>query len=181
MESENSAAEVPEGSPSPSPSPPQPSTSQEGASKHLAGLPSRGLFSSTIPSSNLGGIRVYICDHDTSPPEEQVIKTNCTNILIRALQINKQKNEEKEANAKTAQEKKGKRSAPRTLEGKSPAKRANTGGASSTSRHGSSTTPSEKALQMMTVEQLRALLRERGQSTKGKKDELIARLKNKGT
>lgn len=41
--------------------------------------------------------------------EEQVIKTNGTNILIRALQINKEKSEQKDAHAKAAQEKKGKR------------------------------------------------------------------------
>ncbi|KAH7670331.1 DET1- and DDB1-associated protein 1 N-terminal [Dioscorea alata] len=177
MEHKNSSTESPESSPSP-PSPP-PTSSPGGAAKHLVGLPSRGLFSSTIPSSNLGGMRVYVCDHDTAPPEEQVIKTNGTNILIRALQINKEKSEQKDAHAKAAQEKKGKRSATRALESKSPAKRANTGGSLSTSRQGSSNTPSEKTLQVMTVEQLRAHLRERGLSTKGKKDELIARMKNK--
>ncbi|KAG0496729.1 hypothetical protein HPP92_001420 [Vanilla planifolia] len=70
-----------------------------GASKYLKDLPSRGLFSSRFPSSNLGSIRVYVCDHDTTPPEDQVIKTNATNILIRSLQLSKQKNDAKDAKA----------------------------------------------------------------------------------
>ncbi|KAJ6764210.1 DET1- AND DDB1-ASSOCIATED PROTEIN 1 [Salix koriyanagi] len=39
-----------------------------GASRFLANLPSRGFLSSAVSSSNLGGMRVYICEHDTSPP-----------------------------------------------------------------------------------------------------------------
>ncbi|KAH7667063.1 DET1- and DDB1-associated protein 1 N-terminal [Dioscorea alata] len=89
MECKNSLTESPESSPSP-PSP-SPNSSPRGAVKQLVGLPSRGLFSSTILSSNLGEMRVYVCDHNTAPPEEQVIKTNGMNILIKALQINKEK------------------------------------------------------------------------------------------
>ncbi|KAJ6800151.1 uncharacterized protein M6B38_205065 [Iris pallida] len=212
------------------------------ASSLLANLPSRGLLSSTVLSSNLGGIRVYVCDHDTSPPEEQLIKTNTTNILIRALQINKQKSDAKDAASKGN---KGKRSAGRSLESRTPAKRANTGGASSSTRlyfgislclvfkssfvfvgvlsswtnrsyyqlhwvpdhvyipliyifgllyysifrsknyfsdlEGSSSRFSEKTLQAMTVERLRGLLKERGLSPKGKKDELVSRLRDEGT
>ncbi|KAH7667064.1 DET1- and DDB1-associated protein 1 N-terminal [Dioscorea alata] len=107
-------------------------------------IPSRAsfpwLFSSIILSSNLGEMRVYVCDHDTALPEEQVIKINGMNILIKALQINKEK------------KKKGKRSVTRTLESRSLSKRANTGGSLSTSRQGSSNTPSEKILQFMTIE-----------------------------
>ncbi|RYR77772.1 hypothetical protein Ahy_A01g002372 isoform A [Arachis hypogaea] len=39
-----------------------------GASSFLSDLPSRGLFSSTVVSSNPGGMRVYVCDHETMPP-----------------------------------------------------------------------------------------------------------------
>ncbi|XP_020262595.1 uncharacterized protein LOC109838569, partial [Asparagus officinalis] len=147
-----------------------------GASSLLSDLPSRGLFSSTVLSSSLGGMRVYVCDHDTSPPEEQVIKTNTTNILIRALQINKQKTDLKEATKPN----KGKRSAGRALEERTPAKKANTASSSSGARHeGSSATEfTEKKLQSMTVERLRLQLRERGLSPKGKKDELISRLRD---
>lgn len=146
-----------------------------GASKYLANLPSHGLFAAV--TSNPGGMRVYVCDHDTSPPDDQVIKTNTTNILIRALQLNKQRSEE--VNAKTAAVSiRGKRSAFRLYDGRNPAKRANTGSASGTSgQEGSSIGVPEKALHSLTVERLRALLKERGLSLRGKKDELIARLK----
>ncbi|CAL9057894.1 unnamed protein product [Musa banksii] len=150
-----------------------------GASKYLAGLPSRGLFSSAVLSSNPGGIRVYVCDHETAPPEGQVIKTNSTNILIRALQINKQKSDAKDVIAKSAADSSTvKRSAVRTLERRSPPKKMKTSSASTSHRGSCSSELSEKKLQTMTVERLRALLKERGLSPKGKKDELIARLKD---
>nr|XP_010927728.1 uncharacterized protein LOC105049687 isoform X2 [Elaeis guineensis] len=141
-----------------------------GASKYLANLPSRGLFSNTVPSSNLGGIRVYVCDHDTAPPDEQLIKTNTTNILIRALQINKQKSDSKDAATKaTPESKKGKRSAERTSEGRTP-KRAKTKTAPGNShQEGTSSGFSRRMLQTMTVERLRALLKERGFSPRGKR------------
>ncbi|THU54205.1 hypothetical protein C4D60_Mb10t22590 [Musa balbisiana] len=149
-----------------------------GASKYLAGLPSRGLFSSAV-LSNPGGIRVYVCDHETAPPEGQVIKTNSTNILIRALQINKQKSDAKDVIAKSAADSNTvKRSAVRTSERRSPPKKTKTSSASTSHRGSSSSELSEKKLQTMTVERLRALLKERGLSPKGKKDELIARLKD---
>ncbi|PKU75653.1 uncharacterized protein LOC110096453 isoform X1 [Dendrobium catenatum] len=149
-----------------------------GASKFLTNLPSRGLFSSAVLSSNLGSMRVYVCDHDTSPPEEQLIKTNATNILIRSLQINKLRIDSKDAKASVAITK-GKRSAARPLDGKSSAKRTNTGATSSSGRQeGSSTGFSERMLQTMTVERLRAILKDKGLSPKGKKDELISRLKD---
>ncbi|CAD6253939.1 unnamed protein product [Miscanthus lutarioriparius] len=95
-----------------------------GAGKFLAGLPSLGNFSSGSSSSNLvqtltlktpllyictffarwrgeGGFRVYVCEHSTDPPEGQVIKTDSTNILIRHLQLNKQKSEGKDADSRT--------------------------------------------------------------------------------
>nr|CAD1836619.1 unnamed protein product [Ananas comosus var. bracteatus] len=105
----------------------------EGAAKFLVGLPSRGNFSSTIPSSNLGGIRVYVCEHDTDP-QGQIVKTDTTNILIRSLQISKQKSEANDA--KAAERGKGKRSGARNSDGRSPAKRANTGAAVASSRQG---------------------------------------------
>ncbi|XP_078433461.1 SAP domain-containing protein [Wolffia australiana] len=149
-----------------------------GASKYLADLPSQGFFSSTIHSSNLDSIRVYVCDHDTSPPEEQIIKTNTTNILIRSLQLNKQRSEAKEGKGKAVPESKGKRVSDRGLEGRSSVKKANTASGSSSPRgEGSKFFPSDKELQSFTVEKLRSLLKERGMSVKGKKDELISRLK----
>ncbi|RRT80750.1 hypothetical protein B296_00023156 [Ensete ventricosum] len=106
-----------------------------GASKYLAGLPSRGLFSSAVLSSNPGGMRVYVCDHETAPPEGQVIKTNTTNILIRALQINKQKSDAKDVIAKSAADSSTvKRSAVTTSERRSPPKKMKTSSASTSHR-----------------------------------------------
>ncbi|AED97754.1 SAP domain-containing protein [Arabidopsis thaliana] len=91
----------------------QPSdSSDQTASKFLSDLPSRGFLSSTVVSSNPGSLRVYICEHDTSPPE------------------------------------------------------------------GSSSRTGERDFQSLTVEKLRAMLKEKGLPTKGRKDELIARLKS---
>ncbi|KAG6516900.1 hypothetical protein ZIOFF_020275 [Zingiber officinale] len=118
-----------------------------GASKHLVDLPSRGLFSSPVLSSTPGTMRVYVCERETAPPahtslvlamlsvvtltsrvdlcyvEDQLIKTNTTNILIRALQINKQKSELKDVTAKSSTDGcNGKRSV-RTTEGRAPPKK----------------------------------------------------------
>ncbi|CAL5372991.1 unnamed protein product [Camellia sinensis] len=195
-----------------------------GASKFLADLPSRGLFSSTVPSSNpvlralivrgvqkskspdqpdetdlknkeadgfvlrngwqQGGMRVYICDHDTSPPattgpcakcEDQLIKTNQTNILIRSLVLKKQKGDSSSKDVKTAaaSEASRKRPAEKVMDGRASAKRAATN-----TQEGSKSRVPEKDLHSLTVERLRALLREKGLSNRGKKDELVARLRS---
>ncbi|XP_042497153.1 uncharacterized protein LOC122075980 [Macadamia integrifolia] len=153
-----------------------------GASKYLANLPSRGLFSSTVISSNPGGVRVYICEHDTSPPEEQLIKTNQTNILIRSLTLKNQKCDSSSKDAKgkaTTESTKGKRAAERAVDGRNSAKRVNkTNGSGKPQQEGTSTRTVERDFQGLTVERLRARLKERGLSVKGKKDELIARLKD---
>ncbi|XP_042421044.1 uncharacterized protein LOC122009094 [Zingiber officinale] len=145
------------------------------ASKHLFGLPSRGFFSSTVLSSNPGKMRVYVCERETAPPEGQVIETtDTTNILIRALQINNLKN----VTIKSSTDGCTSKRSFRTSEGRvSPKKMKNTS-VSTTSHQGSSSTEfSERTLQTMTVERLRTLLKDRGFSPKGRKDELIARLK----
>lgn len=136
------------------------------ASKLLSNLPSRGLFSSTVSSSNLGGIRVYVCDHDTAPPENQVIKTDQMNILIRSLTLKKQKSDVADGSRKRASD--------RAADGRASAKRAMT----NSQQDGSSSRAADREFQGLTVERLRALLKERGLSVKGKKDELIARLRN---
>ncbi|XP_057767497.1 uncharacterized protein LOC130987822 [Salvia miltiorrhiza] len=136
-----------------------------GASKFLANLPSRGNFSSTVLSSNLGGTRVYICHRDTSPPDDQVIRTNQTNILIRSLTLMKQKGDSGSKDGKGAGSRK--RAAEKSLDGKAAGKKA-----MSSTQHGSS-----QELQSLTVDKLRALLRDKGLSATGRKDELIARLR----
>ncbi|KAG8093302.1 hypothetical protein GUJ93_ZPchr0012g20550 [Zizania palustris] len=144
----------------------------------LDNLPSRGNFVATSVASSMGGLPVYVCLHDTAPPEGQVIDTDTTNILIRSLQLNKQKSEAKDLGSRIPGESsKGKRSASRILDGKNPSKRPNTSSSAGLSSHGESASVfSEQTLQSFTVEKLRILLKERGLSPKGKKDELIARL-----
>ncbi|KAG8379430.1 hypothetical protein BUALT_Bualt07G0087600 [Buddleja alternifolia] len=147
-----------------------------GASKFLANLPSRGLFSSTVLSSNPGGMRVYICDHDTSPPdlnrysvvsEDQLIKTNQTNILIRSLMLKNQKGDSSSRDGKVSVANQGsrKRAAEKALD-KAAGKKAMSSTQLGSSQEGSSRVL-DKDLDSLKVEKLRALLKERGLSTKG--------------
>ncbi|XP_021847593.2 uncharacterized protein [Spinacia oleracea] len=155
---------------SPPPSDSIPTTSGTVA-EFLTDLPSRGLFSSTaVSSSNPGGIRIYVCDHETAPPENQVIKTDQMNILIRSLTLKKQQGE--------ATDNSRKRAADRAADGRASAKRASTSSQNSARQGGSSSRAADKKFQGLTVERLRALLKEKGLSPKGKKDELIERLRN---
>ncbi|XWS60278.1 hypothetical protein CRYUN_Cryun07bG0022800 [Craigia yunnanensis] len=144
------------------------------ASKFLSNLPSRGHLSSTAISSNLGGMRVYICEHNTSPPESQHIKTNQENILIRSLMLNNKKGDSSSKDGKAAAEGPRKRAAERVMDSRASAKKANT---QSSSRPEGSSSRAAEDFHSLTVEKLRALLKERGLSPKGKKDELITRLK----
>ncbi|XWS51402.1 hypothetical protein CRYUN_Cryun12cG0173300 [Craigia yunnanensis] len=146
-----------------------------GASKFLSNLPSGGHLSSSVISSNLGGMRVYICEHNTSPPESQHIKTNQQNILIRSLMLNNKKGDSSSKDVKAAAEGPRKRAAERVMDSRASAKKANT--QSNSRQEGSSSRAAEKDYHSLTVERLRVLLKERGLSPKGKKDELIARLK----
>ncbi|PIN22480.1 hypothetical protein CDL12_04809 [Handroanthus impetiginosus] len=148
-----------------------------GASKYLANLPSRGLLSSTVLSSNPGGMRVYICERDTSPPEDQLIKTNQINILIRSLMIKNQKGDSgsKDGKGTAANQGSRKRAADKALD-KASGKKVMNNPQLGSSQEGSSRVL-DKDLHSLTVEKLRALLKERGLSGKGKKDELIARLR----
>ncbi|KAG5617938.1 hypothetical protein H5410_017762 [Solanum commersonii] len=148
-----------------------------GAAKYLAGLPSRGLFSSNVLSSTPGGMRVYVCDHETSPPEDQLIKTNQQNILIRSLMLKKQRGEysSKDGKGISSNDNGRKRAAEKALDSRASAKKA------TTSNHAASAQETSKIhapeIQNMTVEKLRVLLKEKGLSLRGRKDELIARLR----
>ncbi|XP_043703851.1 uncharacterized protein LOC122653952 [Telopea speciosissima] len=177
-----------------------------GASKYLANLPSRGLFSSTVISSNpissytlqlfnpsdllsvLYSAVVKSISHARSSyphiyfhPEEQLIKTNQTNILIRSLTLKKQKSDSSSKDVKgkgTTESTKGKRAAERAVDGRASAKRVNmTNRSGNPKQEGTSTRTFERDFQGLTVERLRARLKERSLSVKGKKDVLIARLK----
>uniref|UniRef100_A0A8I6XJE9 SAP domain-containing protein n=1 Tax=Hordeum vulgare subsp. vulgare TaxID=112509 RepID=A0A8I6XJE9_HORVV len=144
---------------------------ERGAAKFLTGLPSRGNFSSSSLSSNLGGLRVYVCEHDTNPPEGQVIETDTTNILIRHLQLKKKESEAKDAGSRTQGESgKAKRCAARSLGVQKSSKKPKLGSSSGLpSSEEAISGFSQHTLQSFTVERLRALLRQRGLTTKGKK------------
>ncbi|KAG6410606.1 hypothetical protein SASPL_128668 [Salvia splendens] len=118
-----------------------------GASKFLANLPSRGNFSSTVLSSCLAN--------------NQVIRTNQTNILIRSLMLMKQKGDSGSKDGKGAGSSQGsrKRAAEKSLDGKDVGKKA-----MFSTQHGSS-----QELQSLTVDKLRALLRDKGLSATGRK------------
>lgn len=146
--------------------------SSSGASLFLANLPSRGLFSSTVVSSNPGGMRVYVCDHDTSPPEGQHIKTNQQNILIRSLTLKKQRGD---SSSKDGSDGSRKRNAEKGLE-RASAKKTNN--QINSRQEGSNSQTTTRDFHNLTVERLRALLKSKGLSTKGKKEELITRLKD---
>lgn len=150
--------------------------------QHLKALPSRGCFAAPFTPSNPDGLRPYVCDHDTAPPEDQVIKTDSTNILIRSLTLKKGKTEPKPKDNRrksVAENAKGKRPAEKPLDDKTSAKRPNSGTASVNSKkEGGSSRLSEKDLQSFTVDKLRSLLKEKGLPIKGKKDELITRLRS---
>ncbi|CAA2955882.1 Hypothetical predicted protein [Olea europaea subsp. europaea] len=155
----------------------QPSNSKDGsagAAKFLVGLPSRGLLSSTVVSSKPGMMRVYVCDHDTSPPDDQLIKTNQMNILIRSLMLMNQRTDSCSKDGKGIDENQGlrKRTAERHLDGKA-SKRAML----STDLQVGSQSCEPDNLHFLTVERLRALLKEKGLPVRGRKDVLISRLR----
>ncbi|XP_024381726.1 protein LOWER TEMPERATURE 1 [Physcomitrium patens] len=154
-----------------------------GAAQFLSNLPSRGCFVQPATSTS-GQLTTYICQHDTSPPDEQLIKTDSTNILIRALTLGKKKGKgepksatkDNKGKVPATEESKGKRPAERLPEEKPILKRANVGGASAP--EGGTSRYAEKDLQTLTVQKLKSMLKEKGLPLKGLKDELIARLLN---
>lgn len=113
---------------------------------------------------------------------DQVISTNQTNILIRSLMLKKQRNDAvlKDVKGKSTTEiTKGKRAAERTADGRASAKRASLNlNPRSSQQEKSGGCAFDKEFQSLTVDKLRILLRGRGLSVKGKKEELIARLRN---
>ncbi|GMH16734.1 hypothetical protein Nepgr_018575 [Nepenthes gracilis] len=144
------------------------------ASKFLANLPYRGLFSSTVTSSNLGGLRVYISEHDTSPPEHQMIKTDQMNILVRSLTLKKQKGDMKAASLAEGSRK---RVSERSADERAFSKRAVMNTQYGSQQEGLNIRSWDN-YQSLTVQRLRALLKERGLSPTGKKAKLIARLRS---
>ncbi|CAN6718197.1 unnamed protein product [Malus baccata var. baccata] len=140
-----------------------------GPSMLLQNLPSRGLFSSTVLSSN-PFIPLLTLQLDLFYPDGQLIQTNQQNILIRSLTLKKQKGDSSSKDAKSAgaAESSKKRPAERVLDSKASAKKA-TSQTSSRQEGSSSQASSSRDFQGLTVERLRALLKAKGLSTKGKK------------
>ncbi|OEL19152.1 hypothetical protein BAE44_0019829 [Dichanthelium oligosanthes] len=161
-----------------------------GAAKFLAGMPSRGNFSSGSVSSSLGGFRVYVCEHSTDPPGQWSLGY----VVMSWVFVFS----EKKCCVSCAQNV----SAARSLDVNNSAKRANLGTPSGSSVYEfqennmlhSCFCPnpayiviflesygyfnlaeepisgfSQHTLQSFTVERLRGLLRQGGLSTKGKK------------
>ncbi|EFJ11126.1 hypothetical protein SELMODRAFT_271942 [Selaginella moellendorffii] len=147
MEGECSAEASPQGNPS------------------LLGLPCRGNFTSVVPSSSLGGLRVYVCDSDPRPGV-QVVKTDSTNILIRSLMLKKPKEQEAQDKAKQADAPKKKRAAADKPESSKSSKKKKVDTASGSASY-----------EGYTVEMLRTALKEKGLPVKGRKSDLITRLK----
>ncbi|KAH7279133.1 hypothetical protein KP509_37G006800 [Ceratopteris richardii] len=149
------------------------------AGRLLHDLPSKGNFSASTNAGSISstGLRFYVCDHDTSPPEDQIIKTDTKNILIRSLTLKKSKSDSKvKDKQRPGFEGKAKRPAEKTADERMTSKRTNTGsGSTFSSRKENSLT--ERDLQGLTVEKLRSLLKERNLPRTGKKEELVARLK----
>lgn len=162
------------------------------ASSLLEGLPSRGLL------TDAQGVSVsrpppHVCDYDTAPPPDQVITTDPTNILIRALTS---KRANREAQQKTSgKDNKGKRPAASMDDsaGEAPAKRERRDPSATDSRgserganrafhggsggSGSSHKISKAELDGYTVERLKAFLKDRGLPVRGRKEELLTRVK----
>lgn len=105
-----------------------------------------------------------------------MIETDTTNILIRHLQLKKKESEAKDSRT-PGENGKGKRSAARSLDGQHSSKKPNLSTSGLPSSEEAISGFSQHTLQSFTVERLRALLRQRGLPTKGKKDELITRLR----
>lgn len=136
----------------------------------LEGLPVRGnLTEGAVCLSKR--VPTYVCDHDTSAPAHQVITTDTTNILIRSLRIKRGKEE----GSKQDRAGNGKRTADSPLDNLArPQKRAAGKGKEEEPK---GQKMSEKELEALTVDKLKALLKEKGCTVKGKKEELLARVK----
>ncbi|GAB4820663.1 hypothetical protein N2152v2_007709 [Parachlorella kessleri] len=151
----------------------------------LGNLPSRGTLTCIQPGAAFTAPPTpYIAAHDTAPPENQVVRTDPTSILIRALQSRKAKEDAKKK-AKAAD--KGKRpiedggevgrASKRAADGAGPSNAAAVAGPSVPA-------PSEAqftklGLQAKTIKDLQIVLKAWNLATGGKKEDLINRILDK--
>ncbi|KAK9809951.1 hypothetical protein WJX72_002364 [[Myrmecia] bisecta] len=170
----------------------------------LANLPCRGTLVAPAPGAVISrSPPTYVCAHETEPPDDQVVTTDPTHILIRSQQ-NKKKAEQRAKQergkgvdkGKGAAADKGKGAA--ADRGKRPAaaapaeqpagtKRQHTEGAG-TSKSAEEAGPSGSGtaarsvrytvqqLQAKTNKDLADLLKSRGQAARGRKEDLVKRI-----
>ncbi|KAJ8425260.1 hypothetical protein Cgig2_033492 [Carnegiea gigantea] len=98
--------------------------------------------------------------------ENQVIKTDQMNILIRSLTLKKLKGDVADGSRKRVSERAG--------DGRASTKRAMTNTQNGVQQGGSSNRTTEMNFQGLTVERLRAVLKEKGLSPKGRKVSALA-------
>eukprot|EP00873_Tetraselmis_striata_P035920 jgi/Tetstr1/456184/TSEL_042952.t1 len=146
----------------------------------LDDLPCRGNFVKPVSGACFGSPPpVYICDHDTAPPEGQVVTQDHTNVVIRALQL-KDGGRAGKGKGKEAADpgNKGKRAS--HAGGSNPAgKRPCLGAGASGSRQPRSSprrTYSSRELQAMSLKDLAALLGEYGEAPKARKSDVIKQI-----
>ena len=136
---------------------------------------------------------LYIADHSTAPPQDQVVKTDPSSLLIKTLQKQVPRDATKKKAGRAAADK-GKRPADAPAEPGNAAKRGpGASGASPSTASGPSTSagagPSipqpasadynRLRLQSKTVKDLQAILKAWGLPISGKKEDLIDRIMEK--
>ena len=158
--------------------------------ERLANLPVRGDFFTRYERGTPTMVEppAYVCDHDTEPPQHQVIGSDKTNVLIRFLTLKKNKEERaKDAAAKGKKavsghaNDKGKRPADALDEPDRPNKRPAFESYVETARRArdlASEPYTLAELQSKKMEELRDILKNKNQPLKGRKDELIQRIQN---
>lgn len=155
----------------------------------------RGLLTSVQPGSAfVSAPALYIADHNTAPPVNQVVKTDPSSLLIKTLQKQVPKEDPKRKGARASD--RGKRPAEGPAEGDpgNAAKRgpgvsgagpSNAAGPSTSAAAGPSIPQPAEAdynrlrLQSKTVKDLQAILKAWGLPISGKKEDLVVRIMEK--
>lgn len=150
----------------------------------LENLPSRGNLTATIPGQSLyKQPQTYLAQHPTAPPAEQIITTDPENVLLRVLKLAQRREGPKSKADKAKAADKSKRPASEGAEGAPASKKQNTQANAATAENDVGSSKGSKSdsfslheLQGKTNKALMDLLRDKGQSTKGKKEDLVKRI-----
>ena len=129
----------------------------------------------------------YIADHDTAPPESQIVKTDPSSLLIRSLQIRKAREEGSKKAKRPFATDKGKRPANEipaqdqntAKQVKQNSKNVGEAGPSSSVPAPSRGYFTKLGLQAKTIKDLQAILRNWSLTTSGRKEDLIQRILDK--